>query len=61
METAGYLRNIDTRVEKAEDTTFDGSKLGLHSDSYFEGAATALGGLLAAMRLTACSNAPSWR
>jgi hypothetical protein len=33
MESPGYLGNINTRVEEAEDTTFDRSKLGLHADS----------------------------
>ena len=33
MEPAGYLRDIDTRVEKTEHTTFNWSKLRLHGVS----------------------------
>ena len=50
MEAAGYLRNIDTRVEKAEYTTFDWSKLGLHADSP-RGGYRSVSGLLAITRL----------
>jgi hypothetical protein len=50
METAGYLGNIDTGVEKAEYATFDRSELSLHADSP-RGDYCYVSGLLALMRL----------